>query len=58
MSARTDRDARPDPRLVDAAARLWPHSESLRREWLRAVALVRGTRGGWLLERRQERRGA
>lgn len=38
--------ARPDPLLL-RAQKLWPDSEYLQREWLRAVKLVRGTRRGW-----------
>ena len=34
------------------AARLWPDSPRNQREWLRAVAVVRRTSQGWLLERR------
>ena len=39
----------------ERATRLWPDSPALQHEWLRAVAVVRSTRNGWLLERRQER---
>lgn len=40
---------RPDP-LAAQAARLWPDSADLQRRWLRAVAVVRSTRRGWLLD--------
>lgn len=33
-----------------AAAKLYPHSEYLQREWLRAVAVVRQTSRGWQLD--------
>lgn len=32
------------------AARLWPDSEVNQQKWLRAVALVRSTSRGWLLD--------
>lgn len=37
--------------LEARAAALW-RTEYLQREWLRAIAVVRATRKGWLLERR------
>ncbi len=40
---------RPIP-LPERAARAYPRSEALQREWLRAVAVVRSTRRGWLLD--------
>lgn len=36
--------------LVAQAARLYPHSEALQLAWLRAIAQVRGTTRGWLLD--------
>lgn len=45
---------RPDP-LAARAARLWPESPRNQAEWLRAVAVVRKTSGGWLLDRKVER---
>ncbi|MCZ2133827.1 MAG: hypothetical protein LC098_00105 [Burkholderiales bacterium] len=39
----------PYPTPADAA-RLWPESAELQRRWLRAVAVVRATRRGWLLD--------
>lgn len=33
------------------AARLYPHSLQLQVEWLRAVAVVRVTQRGWLLDK-------
>lgn len=52
----------PTPGLIDRAARLWPddapHAEHNRREWQRAVELVRGTRRGWLIDARQARKEA
>lgn len=33
------------------AANLWPDSPRNQREWMRAVATVRRTRRGWLLDR-------
>lgn len=42
--------AQPDPALQERAARLWPDSQPLQVEWLRAVALVRSTRRGWRLD--------
>lgn len=44
----------PDP-LAARAARLWPDSPRNQAEWLRAVAVVRKTSGGWLLDRPVER---
>lgn len=41
--------ARPDP-LLQRAQRLWPDSEYLQREWLRAVRVARSTRRGWLAD--------
>lgn len=35
----------------DRAAWLFPESEYLQREWRRAVATVRKTKRGWLLDR-------
>lgn len=49
-TAATRRDA-----MSDRAARLWPDSPRNAREWLRAVAVVRSTRSGWLLDPRQPR---
>lgn len=43
-----------DP-LVMRAARLWPDNPDLQLRWLRAVAVVRKTRRGWLLDRPQAR---
>jgi hypothetical protein len=40
----------PQPK-TDRAARLFPESEYLQREWRRAVAVVRKTRRGYLLDR-------
>lgn len=39
-----------DP-LVMRAARLWPDNHDMQLRWLRAVAVVRKTRRGWLLDR-------
>lgn len=47
-----------DPRLAMRAARLWPESPALQREWLRAISVVRSTQRGWLLERIVERAAA
>lgn len=47
--------------LAARAARLYPDSHYLQEEWRRAVAVVRSTSRGWLLDRpavRQERRHA
>ena len=41
--------------LAARAARLWPDSPRNQAEWLRAVAVVRKTSGGWLLDRKVER---
>lgn len=43
-----------DP-LVMRAARLWPENPYLQLRWLRAVAMVRKTRRGWVLDRHQEK---
>lgn len=37
------------------AARLWPENPYLQLRWLRAVAMVRKTRRGWVLDRNQEK---
>jgi hypothetical protein len=45
--------------LAERALRLWPErldfAERNRAEWLRAVAVVRGTARGWMLDRQQGR---
>lgn len=44
----------PTPRRCNLqlrAERLWPDNQAMQREWIRAVAVVRSTRRGWLLER-------
>lgn len=38
------------------AARLYPDSDYLQAEWVRAVRVVRSTSAGWLLDRRQGRK--
>jgi len=43
-----------DP-LVQRAAKLWPDDPPMQFRWLRAVAVVRSTRRGWLLDRLQPR---
>lgn len=43
-----------DP-LVAMAARLWPDNPNLQLRWLRAVAMVRRTKRGWLLDKPQPR---
>lgn len=47
---------RNDKELRAMAKRLWPDSPRNAREWLRAVAVVRATGGGWVLERHPEAR--
>lgn len=42
--------------MQERAARLYPDSEYLQREWLRAVAVVRSTRNGWHLDQPVERK--
>lgn len=37
------------------AARLWPENPYLQLRWLRAVAMVRRTKHGWLLDKPQPR---
>lgn len=37
--------------LAQSAARLWPDAPELQLAWMRAVAVVRATKRGWLLER-------
>lgn len=51
----TPQPARNNCALVAQAARLWPDDERNRREWLRAVMVVRRTRAGWLIERKTGR---
>lgn len=41
---------RPADPLLARAQRLWPCSDYLQREWLRAVRQVRRTPRGWLLD--------
>ncbi len=41
----------PGDGLQIMAARLYPYSEALQAEWLRAVSVVRGTSRGWLLDK-------
>lgn len=50
-------EAPPKP-LAAQAARLYPQSEALQREWMRAVTVVRRTRRGWLLDHPVTRRPA
>ena len=42
--------------LEKRAERLYPDSEYLQREWRRAVAVVRSTKKGWLLEQPVEKK--
>ena len=42
--------------MQERAARLYPDSEYLQREWLRAVSVVRSTRNGWHLDQPVERK--
>lgn len=42
--------------LLRRAELLYPASPYLQAEWMRAIAVVRATRGGWLLDRPQPRR--
>jgi len=41
----------PDPTLIARAARNYPDNPTLQHLWLKAVALVRSTRRGWLLDK-------
>jgi len=50
------RDTQADALRIQAA-RLYPDSDYLQREWMRAVGVVRRTAGGWLLERKVVRHG-
>ncbi len=45
----------PAANLAQRAELLWPDSEALQREWLRAVGVVRRTRRGWLMDRPVQR---
>ena len=36
--------------LTRRAIRLWRGNRRLAREWLRAVGVVRATKGGWILD--------
>jgi hypothetical protein len=38
------------PDLILHAIRLWPGDEYLQSEWLRAIAVVRATKRGWILD--------
>lgn len=42
--------------LLEKAERLWPDSISNRKRWYKAVAMVRTTRNGWLLDKAVGRR--
>lgn len=44
-----------DAGLERMAARFFPESDYLRREWLRAVAVVRSTQKGWVCDRKVPR---
>jgi len=44
-----------DLHMIQRARRLYPDSDYLQAEWLRAVMIVRETDGGWVLEVRQQR---
>lgn len=44
-----------DLHLIQRARRLYPQSDYLQAEWLRAVMIVRDTNGGWVLEVPQRR---
>ena len=52
----------PQPQDLQARAeRLWPNQTSLQERWLHAIARVRATSRGWLLDKpiaRQEQRRA
>lgn len=37
--------------LPALAERLWPEAPALQAEWLRAIAVVRATTRGWLLDK-------
>lgn len=41
--------------LARRAARNYPDSDHLQQEWLRAVRVVRGTKRGWVLDRKVAR---
>ena len=47
--------ASPRDELQQRAARLWPDSDYLQREWLRAIAVVRRSSSGWLLDKQVRR---
>jgi hypothetical protein len=42
--------------LAQRSVALYPASEYLQREWIRAVKVVRRTSGGWLLDKKAVRR--
>jgi hypothetical protein len=44
-----------DLELIERARSLYPHSDYLQQEWLRAVTVVRESSGGWLIEVRSPR---
>lgn len=58
LSTRFARSTREQRDISKTAARLFPDSQSLQAEWMRAVGVVRSTRRGWLLDRPQEKRHA
>lgn len=43
--------------LQELAARLYPESAYLQAEWVRAVAVVRATSRGWLLDKPVQKAG-
>lgn len=49
------RERTPADTLTPQAERLWPHCPYLQREWIRAVAVVRSTKAGWVVDRRVPR---
>jgi hypothetical protein len=47
----------PEPSAIERRAQwLFPDNEYMQREWLRAVAVVRSTKRGWLLDHPAEKK--
>ena len=46
-----------EDKLAARAAEIYPNSEALQREWVRAVRLVRKTPRGWVCDNPQRRCG-
>ena len=39
-----------NPEISDAAARLWPNSETMRHKWIEAISYLRNSSKGWVAD--------